>query len=653
MRVLVAGATGVVGRNLVPKLVAAGHEVAGTTRIPAKKGLLGEMAATPFVVDVLDPDAVARAVAAFEPEVIVHEATALSSVDMRNFERAFALTNRLRTEGTDHLLAAGRAVGVRRFVAQSFAGWPFARSGPLVKTESDPLDPEPIGPMRTTLAAIRHLEATVTGADWTQGIVLRYGALYGPGTSLDRDGGEMTEMIRRRFFPIVGDGGGMSSFIHVADAADATVAAVERGNRGVYHVVDDEPAPLREWLPAVAAALGAPAPRRVPRWLGRLLAGEAIVTISTETRGASNELAKRVLGWQPRHASWRETWAETGAGGGGGGGGPPPPPPGRAPRPPRPRAPGRGTPPPHADLEAVRRRAFAIAYRMLGSVAEAEDIVQETLIRLHRAREAGRPIETAPAYVATVATRLAIDHLRSARVRREQYVGDWLPEPLVETAEGDPAQRAEMIDSLSVAFLAVLERLSPEQRAVLLLRDVFDYGYDEIAQILERTQEAVRQLAVRARRHVREERPRFAVSRRQHERLASTFFAAVERGDLGALESVLAEDVVLRGDGGGKAPALGHAVVGRGEVARTLLAWVRMGERYGGSLQRVTVNGGPGALALDPEGRLLGVWALDVAGGAIRGVASVVNPDKLRHIGAVGSLREVLAGFRSGSAVVD
>jgi len=313
MKVLVAGATGVIGRNLVPKLIAAGHEVAGTTRTPSKEPALRQAGATPFVVDVLDPNAVGRAVAAFEPEVIVHEATALSSVDMRHFERAFALTNRLRTEGTDHLLAAGRAVGVRRFIAQSFAGWPFARSGPLVKTEDDALDPEPIGPMRTTLAALRHLEAAVTGADWTEGVVLRYGALYGPGTSLSAEGGEMTEMIRRRFFPIVGSGAGMSSFIHVADAADATVAAVERGTRGVYQVVDDEPAPLREWLPAVAAALGAPPPRRVPRWLGRLLAGEAIATISTETRGATNDRAKRALGWTPAHASWRETWARKAA----------------------------------------------------------------------------------------------------------------------------------------------------------------------------------------------------------------------------------------------------------------------------------------------------------------------------------------------------
>jgi nucleoside-diphosphate-sugar epimerase len=307
MKVLIAGATGVIGRQLVPKLIANGHDVAGTTTTRSKERLLREMGATPLIVDILDPEAVARAVAEFEPDVIVHEATALSSVDMRHFERSFAVTNRLRTEGTDHLLAAARAVGVKRFVAQSFAGWPFARTGSLVKTEDDPLDPNPIEAMRTTIAAIRHLEAAVLGADWTEGIALRYGGLYGPGTSLDSADGEMTAMIRRRFFPIVGDGNGMFSFIHVADAADATLAAVERGTRGVYHIVDDEPAPIREWLPVVADRLGAKPPFRIPRWLGRLIGGEMIVTMSTETRGASNERAKRVLGWTPRHASWRES----------------------------------------------------------------------------------------------------------------------------------------------------------------------------------------------------------------------------------------------------------------------------------------------------------------------------------------------------------
>ena len=198
-------------------------------------------------------------------------------------------------------------------MAQSFAGWPFSRTGSLVKTEDDPLDPNPIDAMRTTIAAIRHLEAAVLGADWTEGIALRYGGLYGPGTSLDSTDGEMTEMIRRRFFPIVGDGNGMFSFIHVADAADATLAAVERGTRGVYQIVDDEPAPIREWLPVVADRLGAKQPFRIPRWLGRLVGGEMIVTMSTETRGASNERAKRVLGWTPRHASWRQSLGQKAA----------------------------------------------------------------------------------------------------------------------------------------------------------------------------------------------------------------------------------------------------------------------------------------------------------------------------------------------------
>jgi nucleoside-diphosphate-sugar epimerase len=297
MRILIAGASGAIGRQLVPKLVANGHEVTGTTTTRSKERMLRRMGAAPYVVDILDA----------EPDVIVHEATALTSVDMRHFDRSFAMTNRLRTEGTDHLLAAGRAVGIRRFVAQSFAGWPFERSGSLVKTEDDPMDPDPIEPMRTTIAALRHLEAAVLGAEWTEGIALRYGGLYGPGTSLDARGGDLTEMIRKRLFPIIGDGAGMISFVHVADAADATVAAVEHGERGVYQVVDDEPAPLREWLPVVADALGAKPPLRIPRWLGRLVGGEMVVTMATEARGASNERAKRVLGWSPRHTTWRDS----------------------------------------------------------------------------------------------------------------------------------------------------------------------------------------------------------------------------------------------------------------------------------------------------------------------------------------------------------
>jgi len=310
MKVLVAGAAGAMGKQLLPRLAAGGHEVVGMTRSAAKAEAVRGLGAAPIVADALDPEQVARAVAEAEPEAIVHELTALAgSLDMRNFDRDFATTNRLRTEATDHLLSAGRALGVRRFVAQSYAGWPFARSGGAVKSEDDPLDPTPVASMRQTLAAIRHLEDAVTGADWTIGIVLRYGGFYGPGTSLAADG-EHVEMIRRRKFPVVGDGAGVWSFVHIADAADATVAALERGRRGIYNVVDDEPAPVREWLPAVASALGAKPPRRVPRWMGRLLAGEAAAVMMTEVRGASNAKAKRELGWQPAHPSWRRGIAE-------------------------------------------------------------------------------------------------------------------------------------------------------------------------------------------------------------------------------------------------------------------------------------------------------------------------------------------------------
>jgi nucleoside-diphosphate-sugar epimerase len=271
-----------------------------------------ELGAEPVIADALDAEQVARAVAETEPEAIVHELTALSgSLSLRNFDRDFELTNRLRTEATDHPLSAGRAVGVRRFIAQSYAGWNYARSGGPVKTEEDPLDPEPVASMRRTLEAIRHLEDAVTGADWTEGIVLRYGGFYGPDTSL-APGGENTEMIRRGKFPVVGDGAGVWSFVHIADAAEATVAALERGRPGIYNVVDDEPAAVREWLPAVASALGAKPPRHVPRWAGRLLAGEAVAVMMTEVRGASNEKAKRELGWQPHHPSWRQGIAAAG-----------------------------------------------------------------------------------------------------------------------------------------------------------------------------------------------------------------------------------------------------------------------------------------------------------------------------------------------------
>jgi nucleoside-diphosphate-sugar epimerase len=307
MRVFVAGATGAIGRQLVPRLVAAGHEVHGMTRGESKQAMLDELGAVPVVADALDRDQVAEAVGKARPDVIVHQLTALAGEGMRHLKRRVAMTNRLRSEGTDHLLSAGQAVGVRRFVAQSNYAL-YARAGGPVKSEEDPVDPSPPGKLREGLAAMRHLEQAVLDAQWTEGIVLRYGAFYGPGTGM-APGGEMHEMIRKRRFPLVGDGGGVWSFIHIADAAEATVAAVEHGSRGVYNVVDDYPAPVAEWLPALARTLGAKKPRRVPRFVVRLLAGEAGVVMMTEVRGASNAKAKRELGWRPAHPSWREGFA--------------------------------------------------------------------------------------------------------------------------------------------------------------------------------------------------------------------------------------------------------------------------------------------------------------------------------------------------------
>ena len=313
MRIFVAGATGALGRQLLPKLVENGHEVTGMTRTPSKQAVIEELGARPVVADALDAEQVASAVANAEPEVIVHELTAISDLgSMRNIDRSFELTNRLRTEGTDHLLAAGRALGVERFVAQSFAAWVYQRVGGPVKTEEDPVDPDPVGPVRETFRAIMHLEEAVTGADWATGIALRYGGFYGPGTSL-WTGGEHLEPIRRRKFPIAGDGGGIWSFIHIEDAADATVAAIEQGERGVYNITDDSPEPVRDWLPGMAEMIGAPPPRRVPKWLARQVAGKPAVIMMTELRGASNAKAKRDLGWTPRHPSWREGLAELAA----------------------------------------------------------------------------------------------------------------------------------------------------------------------------------------------------------------------------------------------------------------------------------------------------------------------------------------------------
>ena len=317
MKVFVAGATGVLGRALVPQLVARGHEVVGMTRSASKQDLVRSLGARPVVADALDPDAVAQAVASAEPEVIVHELTALSGKmsvrDMRHPERSAmaTMTNRLRTEATDHLLAAGRAVGARRFVAQSFAAFRWARTGGPVQTEADPLDPNPPAALRAPLVGILHVERAVTTIEWGEGLVLRYGGFYGPGTAISlAPDAPMAAPIRKRRFPIVGDGGGVWSHVHIDDAAAATVAAVDHGQPGIYNIVDDEPAPVREWLPVLASALDAKPPRRIPRWLGRLAAGETATLMMTEARGASNAKAKRELGWQPRYASWRQGFAQ-------------------------------------------------------------------------------------------------------------------------------------------------------------------------------------------------------------------------------------------------------------------------------------------------------------------------------------------------------
>ena len=303
MRIFVAGATGALGRRLVPLLVANGHQVTAMTRTAGKAAGLRAAGAEPVVADALDRDAVLRAVLGARPEVVVHQLTALAGMtNFRRIDQEFALTNRLRTEGTDILVQAAREAGVERIVAQSFGSWPYARVGGPVKTEDDPLDPEPPKQVRTTLEAIKHLEAAVTGAG---GIALRYGGFYGPGTGF-APGSPQWQMVEQRKFPIVGDGGGIWSFVHIEDVATGTLAALELGAPGrIYNIADDDPAPVREWLPFVASAIGAPPPRHLPRWVGSLM-GRHMVAMMCEIRGASNERAKRELRWEPAWPTWRE-----------------------------------------------------------------------------------------------------------------------------------------------------------------------------------------------------------------------------------------------------------------------------------------------------------------------------------------------------------
>ena len=304
MRVFVAGGTGVIGRSLIPMLTAAGHQVTATTRSPGRTGSRRQLGAEPVVADGLDRDAIVRAVVGARPEVIMHQMTGLAGMsDLRHFDRTFAVTNQLRIQGTDHLLEAARAAGTRRGIAQSFTGWPNQPTGGPVKTEDDPLDPEPPASMSRSLAALRHLEAAVP-AGVPEGLVLRYGILYGPGTS-----DELIEAVRRGRLPIIGGGTGVWSFTHAADAASAAAAAVGHGAPGLYNAVDDEPAPVAEWLPYLAACLGARAPWRLPAWAGRLLAGDSVVQMMTRSRGSSNAKARRELDWTLAYPSWRQGFA--------------------------------------------------------------------------------------------------------------------------------------------------------------------------------------------------------------------------------------------------------------------------------------------------------------------------------------------------------
>jgi nucleoside-diphosphate-sugar epimerase len=310
MKIFIAGATGAVGRPLVSACIKAGHSVIGLTRTPVKADLIRAMGAEPAVADGLDASAISAVMASARPDAVIHEMTSLAgTTDLRNFDRTFAGSNRLRTRGTDILLAAARESGVRRFIAQSYCGWPYARGGEAIKTEADALDPDPPAELRATLEAIRYVEKTVTGSANPEGIVLRYGSFYGPGTGmLER---AMLAQIRKRRTPLIGDGAGWWSFVHVEDAAAATLQALEHGKPGsIYNIVDDDPAQVREWLPALAEIVGAKRPFHLPAWIARIVAGEHLVTMMTQVRAGSNRKARTEFGGQPRHPSWREGFSE-------------------------------------------------------------------------------------------------------------------------------------------------------------------------------------------------------------------------------------------------------------------------------------------------------------------------------------------------------
>ena len=610
MRVFVAGGTGVIGRRLVPQLVARGHQVTATTTSAGKLGLLEQLGAEGVVMDGLDAASVGEAVAAARPDAIVHEMTALSVAhagkpNLRRADRFFATTNRLRSEGIDHLLAAAEATGVSHFVAQGHASMNGIREGGWVKTEEDPLE------VSEGTKAINHLEDVVVKAG---GAVLRYGGFYGPGANDDQ-----VKLVRKRLFPLVGGGTGYFSWVHVDDAASATVLAVEQKAKGVFNIVDDEPAPVSEWLPYLAECAGAKPPRRRAQ-----VAGPAA---GRRDGGGHDDRGAWLLQRQGQAGARLGAALSVVAAG----------------------FQGRSRMTRGEEFEELRPLLFAIAYRILGSVAEAEDAVQETWLRYEASPT--QPMST-KAFLSAVVTRVSIDVLRSARVRREAYVGQWFPEPLLTDPYEDPERSAELADSVSMAALLLLERLTPLERAVFVLREVFGFGFPEVAVAVGRSEAACRQLAARARRHMDVGRPRFEADRREREELAARFFDALRDGDIDGLRELLAADVQLVGDGGGKAPAFARSVIGADNVARVLASIFPVLVKIDARVEPRELNGQPGAIVRDRDGKVVGTLTLDVLGGRIQTIRSVVNPDKLGHMGPVADAwaiaREVKQARRSG-----
>jgi RNA polymerase sigma-70 factor (ECF subfamily) len=411
---------------------------------------------------------------------------------------------------------------------------------------------------------------------------------HGPGASV-----AMLDAVRKRQMPVIGSGAGVWSFTEISDAASAAVAAITHGEPGIYNIVDDEPAPVAEWLPYLATCLQAKRPIKVPTWLGRLVAGEVIVSQMTQVG-----IPKRAKGAKRPGGEQLAEYLES------------------------------------------RPLMFSIAYRMTGSVSDAEDIVQEAFLRLTRTLRDGTVIDTPKAFLATITTRLAITHQGSARVRRESYVGEWLPEPLVIDETPGPAEHAEMADSLSMAFLVMLESLSPVERAVFLLREVFGYEYPDIAEITGKSEANCRQIFVRAKRAVTAGRPRFEASREESEEIARRFFAAAAGGDLAGLFDLLAPDVVMIGDGGGRAAALAMPARGLQRVARFVVGLLRQGRRFGVNVEAAWVNGQAGSIFRDADGLVAAVIVLDIADGKIQVIRSIVNPDKLRHLGPVSDMAQ-------------